>query len=70
MSFLNYFKIDDTQEGMNYITLGGLVLYQLKHIPVEGEKVEWKGFELEVGDMDDRRIDKIFVTYKNDLPQP
>lgn len=68
--FLNYFKIDDNQEGMNYITLGGLVLYQLKHIPVEGEKVEWKGFELEVGDMDDRRIDKIFVTYKNDLPQP
>ena len=62
--FLTYFKIDDTEERMNYTTLGGLILYKLKHIPVEGEKIEWKGFEFEVGDMDEQRIDKIFVTSK------
>lgn len=63
--FLNHFDIEDESEA-NFITLAGLILHLLQHIPVEGEKVAWNRFELEVVDMDDQRIDKILVTSKED----
>lgn len=43
-------------------TVAGLVLAQLGHIPVPGERTTWQGFALEVLDMDGTRIDKILAT--------
>jgi putative hemolysin len=42
--------------------VGGLILQELDHIPLPGEKVRWNNFELEIIDMDGQRIDKILVT--------
>lgn len=60
--FLAYFNIEEEDEEVGFTTVGGLILHELNHIPVEGEKIIWQGFELEVIDMDERRIDKILVT--------
>lgn len=42
-------------------TVGGLVTTTLGHIPVEGEKIAWAGYEIEVIDMDGVRIDKVMA---------
>ncbi len=42
-------------------TVGGLVTTILGHIPVEGEKIAWAGYEIEVIDMDGVRIDKVLA---------
>lgn len=46
-------------EGIN--TIAGLILEELKHIPVVGEKMHWNGFEFEVKDMDSVKIEKVLV---------
>ncbi len=58
---LGYLEIED-QEEEHFVTLAGLVLSLLNHIPVAGEKVRWRDFELEIVDMDDRKIDKVLIT--------
>ncbi|CAN5304657.1 hemolysin family protein [soil metagenome] len=40
-------------------TVAGLVLHQLSRVPDEGEVLQLGRFEVEVVDMDDRRIDKL-----------
>jgi len=45
-----------------FSTLGGFILHRLGHIPREGEKFLWDGFEFEIIDMDRQRIDKVLVT--------
>lgn len=50
---------EDEEEISNITTVAGLVFLLLDHIPVEGEHVEYKGYRLEVLDMDANRIDKI-----------
>jgi len=45
-----------------FSTLGGFILHRLGHIPREGEKFLWEGFEFEILDMDRQRIDKVLVT--------
>lgn len=45
-------------------SVAGLVLDELGHIPVVGEKVDWHDLEIEVVDMDGRRIDRVLVTIK------
>lgn len=60
--FLSYFDMEDLfRNGLGFTTLAGLVIEQLKHIPQTGEVVEWRGFQLEVVDMDGARIDKVLV---------
>jgi putative hemolysin len=60
--FLAYFNKEDWYSNQNdYSTVGGLVLEELQHIPQSGEAVKWKGFLLEIMDMDGARIDKILV---------
>jgi putative hemolysin len=49
------------EERAVYETVGGLVMTLLGHVPVEGDKVEWRGLTLEVVDMDDKRVDKVLV---------
>jgi len=50
-------------------TLAGFVLHELEHIPVTGEKFEWKDFNFEIIDMDGQRIDKILVKISNELKE-
>jgi len=58
---VEYFNILEVDEPEGFNTLAGLILQLLNHIPEAGEKIEWKGFELEVVDMDERRIDKVLI---------
>ncbi|NBX30660.1 HlyC/CorC family transporter [bacterium] len=45
----------------DYSTISGLVLAELERIPTAGDIVRWQGLEIEVVDMDGRRIDKLLV---------
>jgi putative hemolysin len=42
-------------------TLAGFLLSHLEHLPVEGERLTWNGWDFEVVDMDGRRIDRVLV---------
>mgnify|MGYP001212017139 CR=1 FL=1 len=60
--FLEHFEREDLYEATDYLTLAGLILKDLQHIPQSGESISWNGFHLEVVDMDGSRIDKVLVT--------
>ena len=45
----------------DYSTISGLVLADLERIPTAGDIVRWQGLQIEVVDMDGRRIDKLLV---------
>ncbi|MBC7829524.1 MAG: HlyC/CorC family transporter [Chitinophagaceae bacterium] len=60
--FLHFFDISQEENSGDFNTLGGLILSQLNHMPVTGEKVNWKQFVFEVIDMDENKIDKILIT--------
>lgn len=62
--FAEYFELEDAGTDSGYNTLGGLLLHQVNHIPVTGEKIKWKEFLFEVIDMDGLRIDKVLITKK------
>jgi putative hemolysin len=49
------------EEGMDYTTLGGFMMAQLKRIPAPADTVTVDGFRFEVMDMDGRRVDKVLV---------
>lgn len=53
----------------NFDTIAGFVLHELERIPKTGDKMEWKGFKLEVIDMDGHRIDKVLVTLSEELKE-
>lgn len=61
--FLDKFNIelseDEEEMFSNITTIGGLLFFILDHVPIEGEFIEFKGFRLEVIDMDGNRIDKV-----------
>jgi len=60
--FLCYFNRSDLFDDSEYLTVGGLILQYLQHIPVSGETLQWNDFTFEVVDMDGARIDKVLVT--------
>jgi putative hemolysin len=45
----------------DFTTVAGLILTVLNRIPVEGDKVRFGHYELEVIDMDGRRVDKLLI---------
>ncbi|TWI78999.1 putative hemolysin [Lacibacter cauensis] len=59
--FLHYFNLSTEKIKGGYNTLGGLILAELNHIPLPGERVKWNGFDFEVVDMDGQRIDKVII---------
>ncbi len=67
--FLTRFeKTEWMHEGEHdFDTLAGFILHELERIPKPGDKLDWKGFKIEVMDMDGHRIDKLLVTLSNDL---
>lgn len=50
---------EDFGENDSFHTVAGLILHQLSRVPDEGETLQLGRFEVEVVDMDDRRIDKL-----------
>ncbi|MDQ1153938.1 hemolysin family protein [Brevundimonas sp. SORGH_AS_0993] len=50
---------EDFGEHEGFHTVAGLILHQLSRVPDEGEVLQLGRFEVEVIDMDDRRIDKL-----------
>lgn len=57
-------------EKRSYVTVAGLVLEQLMHLPTLGEAVTVDGWRFEVVDLDGRRIDKIAATPLPALRRP
>ncbi|WP_297804439.1 hemolysin family protein [uncultured Brevundimonas sp.] len=54
-------------EHEGFHTVAGLVLHHLSRLPEEGEVLQLGRFDVEVIDMDDRRIDKLL--FKNRVPE-
>jgi CBS domain containing-hemolysin-like protein len=61
-------SIDDVREQLGiglpegeYVTLGGYLFDVFGHIPEEGERVPFEGWELRVAEMDKRRVAKVVV---------
>ena len=67
--FLTHFeKAEWMNEGeQEFDTLAGFILHRLERIPRTGDKLEWKGFDIEIMDMDGHRIDKVLVTISRAL---
>lgn len=67
--FLSRFeKVEWMNEGEHeFDTLAGFMLHELEHIPVTGERFDWRGFKFEIVDMDGHRIDKILVSISDDI---
>jgi putative hemolysin len=68
-NFLTHFeKSAWMNEGEHdFDTLAGFILHQLERIPLPGDKLEWKGFTIEVIDMDGHRIDKVLVSISEEI---
>jgi putative hemolysin len=48
-------------------TLAGFILHELERIPHVGDKFDWKGFTIEIIDMDGHRIDKVLVKISEEI---
>lgn len=69
--FLSRFeKTEWMHEGeQEFDTLAGFILHKLELIPQTGDKLEWKGFSIEIVDMDAQRIDKVLVSISPELKE-
>ena len=67
--FLTYFsKTNWISESENeFDTMAGFILHELKRIPCVGDSFEWRGFTLEIVDMDGQRIDKVLVKITEEI---
>jgi putative hemolysin len=67
--FLSHFeKAEWMNKGEHdFDTLAGFILHELEHIPKTGEKLSWKGFSIEIVDMDGHRIDKVLVKISEEI---
>lgn len=66
-------KFDKTEwmnEGeQEFNTLAGFILHKLERIPKTGEKIEWRGFTIEIIDMDGHRIDKVLLGISDSIKE-
>lgn len=69
--FLTRFeKTEWMNEGEHdFDTIAGFILHELERIPKSGDKLEWKGFRIEILDMDGHRIDKVLVNLSDELKE-
>ncbi|HVF97966.1 MAG TPA: hemolysin family protein [Flavisolibacter sp.] len=69
--FLTHFNRTDwlTEEEHEFDTLAGCILHELERIPGSGDKLKWKGFKIEIVDMDGHRIDKVMVFPSEEIKQ-
>lgn len=54
--------IEEFPEDTTYETVAGFMMYMLRKIPKRTDKVVWAGYTFEVLDVDNNKIDQIFVT--------
>jgi putative hemolysin len=57
--------LDDSD--LTFNTLAGFILHHMQNIPKTGDKLDWKGFKIEIVDMDAQRIDKVLVAISEDI---
>lgn len=74
LPFYDFLARFEKTEWMNegehdFDTLAGFILHELERIPKVGDKLEWKGFKIEVIDMDSHRIDKVLVILSEELKE-
>ncbi len=62
-------KTDWLNEEHDFDTLAGFVLHELERIPGTGDKLSWRGFNFEIVDMDNHRIDKLLVTISDQIKE-
>ncbi|HEY6974958.1 MAG TPA: hemolysin family protein [Chitinophagaceae bacterium] len=70
--FLSYFNKTywmDEGEQEEFDTLAGFILHHMERIPVTGDKMEFRGFNFEIVDMDGHRIDKLLVTLSDEVKE-
>ena len=70
--FYDFLARFDKTEWMNegeheFDTLAGFILHELERIPSTGDKFDWKGFTIEIIDMDGHRIDKVLIKITAEL---
>jgi putative hemolysin len=53
----------------DFITVAGLILHELGHLPAIGEKIELQGLHFEVLEADERRISRVRVACPSGMPQ-
>lgn len=61
MEEMGIVAFDDLQKE-DFNTLGGLAMFLLGRIPVEGDRFDYRNLHFEVVDMDASRVDKLLVT--------
>jgi putative hemolysin len=57
------------EERATYHTLAGMLMLQLGRLPQTADKVTWEDWELEIVDMDGRRIDKVLAMRRKEPAQ-
>jgi putative hemolysin len=70
--FYDFLVRFDKTEWMNegqheFDTLAGFILHELERIPQTGDKFDWKGFTVEIIDMDGHRIDKVLIKISEEI---
>jgi putative hemolysin len=67
--FLSRFDKADwaSDEEYSFDTLAGCILQEMERIPQTGDRLEWRGFDFEIVDMDGHRIDKVLVTPSQEI---
>src|SRR5690606_32167188 len=60
--FLRQFDLEDVVEEHSFNTVSGLILHEIRRIPVAGDTLHWLNFKIEIVDMDGARIDKILFS--------
>jgi len=70
--FYDFLARFDKTEWMNegeheFDTLAGFILHELERIPSTGDRFDWKGFTIEIIDMDGHRIDKVLIKITEEL---
>jgi putative hemolysin len=48
-----------------YETIAGFMLEKMGHLPQEGETISWEGYNFEVREMGNRRINKVIISSKS-----
>jgi putative hemolysin len=70
-NFLSRFEKTDWMNDVDqeFDTLAGFILHELERIPHTGDKLEWRGFKIEIVDMDAQRIDKVLLKISDEIRQ-
>ena len=60
--FLHHFNLEELYQPASYVTLGGFLLEELRHMPAVGESLQWHDMTFEVTAMNGAKISRVKVT--------